>query len=75
MSRAVKFDKDLAIAELERFEILFAHHLRRMKIAGDVHTAQRFHAKLGTMEHEVRITVKKMKEKRDYEERQRARMV
>lgn len=37
------FDPILARAELKKFEIILAHNLRRIRIACDYETAEKFH--------------------------------
>jgi len=56
----IVYDKELAVAELEQFSILIAHHLRRIEVANDTATARHFHQTIGTLEHKTRMTVKRL---------------
>jgi len=61
----MKFDSGIAIAELQRAEILMAHHLRRIRIDRDDATARIFYQKLSKLAEDARRTYKEVRNGRD----------
>lgn len=53
-------DKQLALAELSKYEILIDHHLRQIEREGNVSLAKLFHKRLGDLKARAKRTVERV---------------
>lgn len=57
----MKFDSQMALAELDKLRILVAHHLRQMRLARDLSTAKTFATLLGKTASDANYAVREIK--------------
>lgn len=65
MATYLMFDKDLALAELDKLRILVAHHLRQMRRSRDLSTAKTFATLLGKTASDANYAVREIRRERN----------